>query len=87
MFYPKTLPNMKNTNTKIDWDKIAEITGACHLPEPPPGSFTVDEYAKQYGLSYTQAARKLKGAIDAGGLKRTQVKMPSWSNAVYYYHQ
>ena len=76
---------MKNTNTKIDWDKIAEITGACHLPEPPPGSFTAEEYAQQYSLSYTRAARRLREAMEKGKLKRTQVKRPSWNHAVYYY--
>lgn len=78
---------MKKANTKIDWDKIAEITGAAYLQEPPQNSFTAEEYAQQYGLSYTQAARKLKVGLDSGELKRTQVKMPSWSHAVYYYHQ
>lgn len=77
---------MKKASTQIDWDKIAEITGAAYLQEPPPNSFTAEEYAEKYGLSCTQAGKRLRSGVAAGKLTRVQVKKPSWTHAIYYYY-
>lgn len=78
--------DMKKASTQVDWDKVAEITGLKRLSEPPPNSFTAEEYAEKYGLSYTQAGKRLKSSVDAGKLTRVQVKKPSWTHAIYYYY-